>query len=134
MLVTLGPGADPSSLGPQPAGVRVEAYVPQSAVLPHTAVVASHAGSGTMLATLTHGIPQLCVPQAADQFRNATGVARAGAGISLAPREATPSAVADAVRRLLADPTYGQAAQEVGREIAAMPSPGEVVEVLEKLV
>jgi UDP:flavonoid glycosyltransferase YjiC (YdhE family) len=134
VLVTLGPGADADTLGPQPAGVTVAAYVPQSAVLPHTQVVASHGGSGTVLATLSHGIPQLCVPQAADQFRNATGVDRAGAGIGLAPDEATPHAVADAVRRLLTEPAHRAGARAVGEEIAAMPSPEDVVGVLEGLV
>jgi MGT family glycosyltransferase len=131
VLVTLGPGADPSTLGPQPPGVRVEAYVAQSAVLPHSDVVVSHAGSGTVLATLAHGLPQLCVPQAADQFRNAAGVDQAGAGLRLSSQEATPAAVADGVRRLLAEPEFGVAARRVGAEIAAMPSPEEVVGVLE---
>jgi UDP:flavonoid glycosyltransferase YjiC (YdhE family) len=131
VLVTLGPGADPSTLGPQPPGVRVEAYVAQSAVLPHSDVVVSHAGSGTVLATLAHGLPQLCVPQAADQFRNAAGVDQAGAGLRLSSQEATPAAVADGVRRLLAEPEFGVAARRVGAEIAAMPSPEEVVGVRE---
>ena len=134
VLVTLGPGADPSALDPQPPDVRVEAYVPQSAVLPHTDAVVSHAGSGTVLAVLAHGLPQLCLPQAADQFRNADGVERAGAGIRLSPHEATPAAVAEGVRRLLAEPELASAARRVGAEIAAMPSPEEVVGVLEGLV
>jgi UDP:flavonoid glycosyltransferase YjiC (YdhE family) len=134
VLVTLGPGADPSRLGPQPPGVHVEAYVAQSAVLPHTDVVVSHAGSGTVLAVLSHGLPQLCVPQGADQFRNAAGVDQAGAGIRMSPHEATPAAVADAVRRLLAEPEFGAAARRVSAEIAGMPSPEEVVAVLEGLV
>ncbi|MEO6512227.1 MAG: glycosyltransferase [Nocardioides sp.] len=133
VLVTLGPGADPSVLGPQPPGVRVEAYVAQSAVLPFTDVVASHAGSGTVLATLAHGIPQLCLPQAADQFRNAAGVERAGAGLRLLPPQASPSAVAVSIRRLLEDPAYGEGARRVSDEIAAMPAPEEVVGVLEEL-
>ncbi len=127
VLVTLGPGADPSTLGPQPAGVRVEAYVAQSAVLPHTDVVVSHAGSGTVLAVLGQGLPQLCLPQAADQFRNAAGVDQAGAGLRMSPQEATPAAVADGVRRLLAEPEFAAAAQRVSAEIAAMPSAEEVV-------
>jgi UDP:flavonoid glycosyltransferase YjiC (YdhE family) len=134
VLVTLGPGADPATLGPQPRGVRVEAYVPQSAVLPHTDVVVSHAGSGTVLATLGQGLPQLCLPQAADQFRNAAGVDQAGAGIRMSPQAATPDAVADGVRRLLAEPEFAAAARRVSLEIAAMPSPEEVVGVLEGLV
>lgn len=134
VLVTLGPGADPSVLGPQPPGVRIEAYVAQSAVLPLTDVVVSHAGSGTVLATLGQGIPQLCLPQAADQFRNSAGVERAGAGLALLPPAAAPAAVADAVRRLLTEPAYRQAAGRVAYQVASMPSPEEVVDALASLV
>ena len=62
-LVTVGPKADPSMVGSQPAHVRVERYVPQHRVLEHCEMVVSHAGSGTVLATLTLGLPQLCLPQ-----------------------------------------------------------------------
>jgi UDP:flavonoid glycosyltransferase YjiC (YdhE family) len=133
VLVTLG-NADPTSVGPQPDRIRVAGYVSQSAVLPHASVVVSHGGSGTVLATLAHGLPQVCVPQGADQFRNGHGVERSGAGISLPPAVLTPESVADAVRALLDDPSYRAGAGHVCEEIAAMPSPDEVVTVLEALV
>jgi UDP:flavonoid glycosyltransferase YjiC (YdhE family) len=133
VLVTLGAGADPASVGPQPGSVTVRDWVPQSAVLPHAAVVVSHGGSGTVLATLAHGLPQVCVPQGADQFRNGTGVTRAGAGVSLPPERLTPDTVASAVRTLLDGPSYGIGARQVADEIAAMPSPADVVGVLEAL-
>ncbi|MGZ6792506.1 MAG: glycosyltransferase, partial [Mycobacteriales bacterium] len=83
VLVTVGPHGDPAQLGPQPEHVRVERWVPQTQVLPHAAVVASHAGSGTFLAAAAAGVPQLCLPQQADQFRNSEGGARSGAALVL---------------------------------------------------
>lgn len=68
VVVTVGPGADPALLGSQPANVHVARYIPQTQLLDHCAAVASHAGSGTLLAALAYGLPQLCLPQAADQF------------------------------------------------------------------
>jgi UDP:flavonoid glycosyltransferase YjiC (YdhE family) len=133
VLVTVGPAADPGVLGAQPAHVRVEQYVPQTALLPQCDVVVSHAGSGTVLATLALGVPQLCLPQGADQFLNASAVAGAGAGISLGPDAATPEAIADAVARLLDEPAFGLAAKEVAASIEGMPSPDEVARVLEDL-
>ena len=62
----------------------------QTSVLPHCTAVVSHAGSGTVLGALGTGLPQLCLPQAADQFRNAAGVSAAGAGLALHPDNATP--------------------------------------------
>src|SRR5262249_43735826 len=77
VLVTVGPQAAPAVVGTQPAHVRVERYVPQTLVLPHCDVVVSHARSGTVLAALTLGLPQACLPQGADQFLNAGAVASA---------------------------------------------------------
>jgi UDP:flavonoid glycosyltransferase YjiC (YdhE family) len=133
VLVTVGSHADPAALGDHGPRVRVERYVPQSLVLPHCALVVSHAGSGTVVAALTRGLPQLCLPQGADQFLNAAAVAGAGAGISLLPGEATPAAVAGAVARLLADGSFADAARRVSESIASMPSPDDVAVILETL-
>ncbi len=133
-VVTVGPGRDPAALGPQPSSVVVERYIPQTLLLPVCDVVASHAGSGTALAALCAGIPQLCLPQAADQFLNASAIARAGAGISIAPQDVSAAGVALAIRRLLDDDGYRSAARRVAGEIAAMPSPDEVAAQLEALV
>lgn len=131
VLVTVGPAGDPAALGAIPLNVRVERYVPQTAVLPHCGVVVSHAGSGTFLASLGLGIPQLCLPQAADQFINAGQGAAAGAALTLTPNEATADSIAEAVGRLLVEPAFGDAARRVRDEIAGMPGPDEVAAVLE---
>jgi UDP:flavonoid glycosyltransferase YjiC (YdhE family) len=96
------------------------------------AALAGTRGLG-VLAALGMGIPQLCLPQAADQFINAAAVARAGAGLAIPPHEVDPNAVADAVRRLLDDSAFGRHARLVADDIAAMPSPDEVAGVLETL-
>jgi len=69
---------------------------------------ASHGGSGTLLGALAHGIPQLCLPQAADQFRYAQACAAAGAGIALIGADATTDRIEAALRRLLDAPTAPQ--------------------------
>jgi len=130
VLVAVGPRMSPDSLGEQPAHVRVESWVDQSAVLGRCSAVVSHGGSGTFLGALACGLPQLCLPQAADQFRNAEGGGRAGASLMLAPSEVSPDAVRAAAERLLTDPDLRQGAQRVAAEIAAMPGPEAVVGLL----
>jgi UDP:flavonoid glycosyltransferase YjiC (YdhE family) len=132
-LVTVGPDGDRAALGPLPAAVRVERYVPQGVLLPHVDVVAHHGGSGTMLAALSHGLPQLLLPHGADQFMHANALVGCGAGVRLLPEEITPEAVATAVQLLLDEPGYRQAAGRLADEIAAMPAPAETVPVLERL-
>jgi UDP:flavonoid glycosyltransferase YjiC (YdhE family) len=134
LLVTVGPLGDPDALGPQPSNVVVERYLPQTAVLPLCAAVVSHAGSGTVLGAAALALPQVCLPQGADQFRNACGIVRAGAGVALHPDQATPDAVAQAVHDVLTRPEHRVGAGEVRAEIEAMPAPADVVTRLEELV
>ncbi len=133
VVVAVGPAGDPTALGAQPPHVTVTSWVDQAALLPHCAVVVSHTGSGTFLGALANGVPQLCLPQAADQFRNASAAERGGLGLVLAPGEATASNVADAVRRLIAEDGFRTAAAGVAAEIAAMPAPEQVVPQIELL-
>ena len=134
VVATVGPAGDPDAVGPRPANVRVDRYVSQTALLPHCAAVVSHAGSGTTLGALSLGLPKVCLPQAADQFRNAQAVTAAGAGLSLHPDRSTAEAIATAVADVLEQPGYRAGARRVADEIAAMPSPEQVVPVLEGLV
>ena len=131
VLVASGPGVDPASLGMQPAHVQVNSWVDQTGVLGRCSAVVSHGGSGTFLGALARGLPQLCLPQAADQFRNAEAGLRTGAALTLGPDEITSRAVRAAVERLLAEPGLRAGAGRLAAEIAGMPSPAEVVQVLE---
>jgi len=133
VIVTVGPNRDPNELGPQPANVHVERYVPQSLMLPHCDVVVAHGGSGTTLAALAHGLPLLLLPQGANQFWNAERCAELGAGIRLLPDQVDAGAVRTAVRALFGDRAYGATARDLAGEIAAMPAPADVVPVLEAL-
>jgi UDP:flavonoid glycosyltransferase YjiC (YdhE family) len=133
VVVTVGPRVDPAALGPQPGHVRVEQYVPQASLLPHCDLVISHAGSGTGLAALRHGLPQLCLPQGADQFLNAEAISSAGAGITLLPSAVSTAGITDAVGRLLAEPSYRSSAAGVAESIACMPTPDDVAAVFEEL-
>jgi hypothetical protein len=128
VVATVGPGRDPADVGPQPPNVHVASYIDQTQLLPRCAAVASHAGSGTFLAALALGLPQLLLPQAADQFGNAAAGAQAGAGIAIMPDDLTVENVRDAARRLLADEAFAQAAARAAQEIRAMPAPELVAE------
>ena len=133
VLVTVGPRADPAILDPHSSNVRVDRYVPQTLVFPRCDLVISHGGSGTVLAAFGHGLPQVCLPQGADQFLNAAAVASAGAGLSLMTEEATTEAVRQAATRVLGDPAFAEAAGRIRESIDSMPSPHDVAALLETL-
>jgi UDP:flavonoid glycosyltransferase YjiC (YdhE family) len=126
VLVAAGPGFPLELLGEPPQHVQVESWVDQPAVLDRCTAVVSHGGSGTFLGAAARGLPQLCLPQAADQFRNAEGGIRTGAALVLRPLEVSPSSLRAALERLLADTGLRDAAQRVALEISDMPGPDEV--------
>ena len=132
VVVTVGPRTDPAALGPQPSHVTVAEFIPQTELLPRCAAVVSHAGSGTFLAALAAGVPQVLLPQAADQFLNAQAGAEGGVAIAVPRAEATVPRVREALERVIGDGAYRAAAESVRTEIGAMPPPEAVVSELER--
>ena len=72
-------------------------------VLPHIAAAIHHGGAGTTHALVTHGIPQIVVPKAADQARQASGIARSGVGYHIPPNLLTVPLAAEALQKILVD-------------------------------
>lgn len=131
VVATVGRDNDPDRLRPWPRNARVERFVPQADLLPGCTAVVHHGGSGTMFGALAHGLPQLVLPQSADNYVNAQAIARAGFGAQLLPDEATAEAVADGVRTLLTVPAR-QRATVAATEIAAMPAPTDIATLLRR--
>ncbi|MBM0231465.1 glycosyltransferase family 1 protein [Micromonospora sp. STR1_7] len=120
----------PQELGGIPENVTVQPWVPQAELLPYVDAVVHHGGSGTTLGALAAGVPQLLLPQGADQFANADAVSVAGAALRLLPGEVNADAIAEQTRRLLPQHGTGEqrdAARALAEEIARMPSPATVV-------
>lgn len=126
VVATVGPGRDPAVLGKQPSSVLVDSYIPHAALLARCDAVVSHAGAGTLLTTLAHGLPSLLAPVATDQAPNAALAAAAGVAAVLRLDGLTPDTVAAALQRVLDDSTARIAARRVQEDIASMPSPEEV--------
>ncbi|HEY5848607.1 MAG TPA: glycosyltransferase [Microlunatus sp.] len=129
VLLALGP-IDPADLGPTPENIHLEAFVDQGRILPLVDLVLHHGGSGTTLGAAAYGLPQLILPVGADQQANGRAVSAAGVGGMITPDQLRSDRVGDAVAALLADPHYAAAADQVRRQIAAMPSANLVVEGL----
>jgi UDP:flavonoid glycosyltransferase YjiC (YdhE family) len=122
VLVTVGRDRDPAELGPAPANVQVERWVPQREVMPHAAAMVCHGGSGTVTMGLAAGVPMAVVPLFADQPYNAERVAAIGAGIAIEGGPQGVSRLGDAVSKLLVDPAYRANAERVADEMRAQPS------------
>lgn len=126
VVVTVGRDQDPSALRPVPANATVERFIAQSELLPTCSVIVHHGGAGTTFGALVHGVPQVIVPQGADNFDNAAMCERAGMAVVVRPDEFSARTVADSVSAVLREPRFLAAALRTAGEIDTMADPGEV--------
>jgi UDP:flavonoid glycosyltransferase YjiC (YdhE family) len=133
LIVTVGRDIDPDELGPQPAHVRIERFVPQATLLPHCDLVICHGGSGSVMHALEHGLPMVVVPLGADQPLNAARCEALGVAQVLDAAAATPESVCETTSRVLKEPAYRRRAERIRDEIAALPGPEYAILLLERL-
>jgi UDP:flavonoid glycosyltransferase YjiC (YdhE family) len=122
VVVTVGRELDPQVLGPQPSNVLVRSYVPQSQLLPHCNLVVSHAGSGSVLGALSHGLPMVLLPMGADQTLNAARAQQLHLAEVLDPVGATPAAIKRAATRTMADPPICRTSSRYNARSALFPA------------
>lgn len=116
-------GADVSELGTLPENVRLVDWIPLGSLLHVCDAVIHHGGAGTTFTALDAGLPQLVLPQMADQPLNAAAVARSGAGAVVQSGDLD----AGRLSGLLTDNGMISAAKRIAAEIAAQPTPMELV-------
>jgi UDP:flavonoid glycosyltransferase YjiC (YdhE family) len=130
MEVLVALGEDPAQLGPLPASVRAHPWVPLTAALPHCAAIVHHGGAGTCLAALAAGVPQVILPQGADQFLNTDSLVTRGCALR---GTAEPDELRSTLRTVLSG-TLDSPVAEMRQEILEMPPPPVVAEALVRLL
>lgn len=106
--------------------VHAVGFVPLARLLPSVDVVVSAGGTGTLLAALALGKPQVIRPFIADQPWNARRAADRGIAVEI---EDLASA-GDAVRQVISDPSYARTAKAVAEELADLDDASRVVKAL----
>lgn len=132
-LILAGADATPDDLPTQSPRLHVSGFVNQAEVLRRADLVIHHGGAGTMLGALAQGLPALVLPEGADRTFTAASLVERGVGLSIEPKEATPSNIADAVQTLLSEARFRKQALEVKEEIEAMPSVTDTVARISQL-
>lgn len=133
VLVTVGRELDPAELGPQPGHIRVERFVPLPEALRGRDLVVSHAGSGTVVATLALGLPSLLLPMGADQPWTAERCRALGVSRVLDPVACSSTEVTTAVMALLDDSPEQCAALAIAQHTAELPTTADAIDLLERL-
>ena len=133
VVATVGQHADPGSFGPQPDHVRLERFIPQELLLPRCDLVVSHAGSGSVIGALDHGLPSVLLPMGADQAHNTRRCLELVTAVELDPVTVSRADVASTVMSVLDDPTYRRNAELIQDEINALPGVAATIPLLEAL-
>lgn len=123
-----------------PCNTRAVGFVPLNSLLPTCAAVIHHGGAGTFAGALASGVPQLIVPSAwwgekwYGPVAMANGLEERGAGIYVADSDRlTVDSLRANLVRVLEEPSFAANASQLRRELTQMPTPNEVVPVLERL-
>jgi MGT family glycosyltransferase len=129
-LITAGPVHVPSDQ--VPPNVHIARFVPHASVLPRAAAVVTHAGHGTVMAALRHGLPLVCLPMGRDQGDVAARVAWQGAGVRLSARSGATK-ISTVIEQVLRNPAFTAAARRLAAAIAEDDAAGSGVSELVEL-
>ena len=135
VIMATGTHRKPAEIGLEPIApnIRVERWVPYDHMLPHTGVVVTTGGSGTVMSALMAGVPLVVIPTEWDKPANAQRVVDAGAGLRLSPRRCTPGRLRSAVEAVLRDPTFRRNAQRMAKTFRQCGGPPAAAKLLEGL-
>jgi UDP:flavonoid glycosyltransferase YjiC (YdhE family) len=115
-----------------PANARVVAYVPHRLVLPHAALMITHAGWQTINAALADGVPLVCLPGGRDQPDNAIRVVAAGAGVRVRGN-ASVRKLRSVIAAALQDPALRRGAGAMAQALARGDGAEVAAERIERL-
>jgi len=130
-LLTAGPALEGATLR-LPANARAVAYVPHRQVLPHAALMITHAGWQTINAALADGVPLVCIPGRRDQPDNAIRVVAAGAGVRVSGG-ASARKLRGVIAAALHDPALKRGAQAMAQALARSDGARASAERIERL-
>jgi len=116
-----------------PDDLIVQPWVPQLALLDEVDAVVTHAGHNTTCEALAHGLPLVVAPIRDDQPVVADQVVAAGAGVRVRFGRVRPAELAEAVRAVLDDPTYREAAVRLQQSFHEAGGSARAADELEKL-
>jgi UDP:flavonoid glycosyltransferase YjiC (YdhE family) len=126
--------AQHAHLGELPANVRLATEpLALHLLLPSCQLLVHQGGAGTLMTGAAAGLPQLILPQVADQHFNAWRLTEAGAGAQLADGAADPAALRLLAEDLLHNPRWRERATALRTEIETAPAPADLIPQLRAL-
>jgi len=136
VVTTGGPAAgqvEAAYGGPLPGNVLVAPFIPYDLLFRHAAVVVTNGGYTGVTLALAHGVPLVQAGTTEEKTEIGARIRWTGVGTALRTTRPAPEAVRRAVRRVLDEPGFRQAAARVQAEMAPHDAGREGAVLLERL-
>ncbi|MFT4166048.1 MAG: glycosyltransferase [Microlunatus sp.] len=119
VLVVVATGGRPvADLGPLPANARAAEFLPYNELFERTDVFVTNGGYGGVQFALAHGVPVVVAPGKEDKVEVAARLTWSHTGVNLRKQRPSEGQLRAAVRRVLTNPRYRDAAATVAAEMA----------------
>lgn len=136
VVTTGGPGeaeVEAAVGGPLPANARVAAFVPYDLLAARAAAFVTNGGYTGVTIALHHGVPIVQAGDTEEKGEIGARVRWSGVGVRLGTTRPDDDAVRAAVRRVLDEPGFREAAARVATEMAQHDAATEGADLLERL-
>jgi UDP:flavonoid glycosyltransferase YjiC (YdhE family) len=132
-LVTVGPTEiDAYSV---PNNAVIVRRIPHDEILPQVDLTITHAGHGTVTASLKHGVPLVCLPNlAGDQPILASQIQALGCGLALDGDSATSLEIGKAIDQVIEEHSFSARAQSLASTISESAGAAGAAEEVEQLL
>lgn len=122
VVATVGTDRVPEEVGSLPANARIERTISHAAVLERASVLVGHAGHGSVMKALWHGVPMVLVPWGRDQPGVAARAEALGTATVLDRNTVDAETISTAIDRCLTnEQMHATASQHRGRLATTVP-------------
>ena len=111
LVITRGGGVHPLA-GTLPGDPIVVDYAPQLDLVKRAQVVITHASANSIIESLSHGVPLICLPQVFDQYGTSVRALRTGSAVLIPPHQATAQRIREALSSILGDERFAKSAAD----------------------
>jgi MGT family glycosyltransferase len=131
LVISLGGRFNPDLFAHLPGNPLTTRYAPQLELLKLAKVVITHGGPNTVFESLMEGKPMVAIPLAHDQPAVSARLARLNIAEVLPVMRLSAGRIRTAVKRVLEDPQYREAAVKMQTELKSLRGVERAVELIE---
>ena len=135
VLVVVATGGKPvADLGPLPANARAAEFLPYNELFERTDVFVTNGGYGGVQFALAHGVPVVVAPGKEDKVEVAARLTWSHTGVNVRKQRPSEGRLRTAVRRVLTDSRYREAAAKIAAEMATASGASGFAAVVDDVV